>query len=52
MSMIFEYEEELLRADAPIKDFELVNYILAAALKADKIPAIDLGMVLTYLDTV
>jgi hypothetical protein len=38
--------------DQPIKDFDLVNYILANALKADKIDASDLGCVLSYLEVV
>ena len=36
----------------PVKDFDLVNYILAAALKADKILPDTLGLVIVYLEAV
>ena len=38
-----------MAGDAKLKDFDVVNYILAAALKADKISSDDLGLVLVYL---
>lgn len=49
ISMIYEQHEELAAGDAKLKDFDVVNYILAAALKADKISSDDLGLVLVYL---
>ena len=32
-----------------MKDFDVVNYVLAAALKADKLEPENLGLVMTYL---
>jgi hypothetical protein len=52
LSIIVDQEEEILQGEVPIKDFELVNYILANALKADVIRPDDLGLVLTYLEVV
>ena len=49
MSMIYEQHEELVAGNEQLKDFDVVNYILAAALKADKISPDDLGLVLVYL---
>jgi len=42
----FEYQTE------PIKDLDLVNYVLANALKGDLVPPDSLGLVMLYLDTV
>jgi hypothetical protein len=39
-----------MEADEPIKDFDLVNYVLANALKADKIVPEDLGLIIAYLE--
>ena len=50
ISIIYENIEYFKESGEIIKDFDLVNYVLAAALKADKIPAIDLGLVLVYLE--
>ena len=36
----------------PPKDLDLVNYVLANALKADKVPPDSLGLVMMYLDVV
>lgn len=47
--MIYEQSEEILAGDEKVKDFDIVNYVLAAALKADKISSDDLGLVLVYL---
>lgn len=47
--MIYEQSDEIINGDEKIKDFDVVNYILAAALKADKISPDDLGLVLCYL---
>ena len=49
LSMILEEFPDLTE---PIKDHEVVNHVLGHALKGDKIPAGDLGLVLTYLETV
>ena len=42
----------LIEAGGVIKDFDLVNYVLANALKADKIVPQDLGLVIAYLEQV
>jgi len=52
LSMICQDIDEIKGRGDEIKDFDLVNYILANALKADKIEAIDLGIVILYLETV
>ena len=50
--MIYENFEELMENEVEIKDLDLVNYILAAALKADKIKPEDLGLIIGYLELV
>lgn len=50
MAIIYMNFEQL--ADKPLKDFDFLNYILAASLKANKIPPEQLGLVVTYLDLV
>ena len=52
MGMIVASTESLIEKGDIIKDFDIVNYILANALKADKIKGSDLGLVLMYLDNV
>ena len=52
ISMIYNAHDELLESGEEIKDFDLVNYVLASALKADLIEPIDLGLVLSYLEVV
>jgi hypothetical protein len=52
ISLIYDQADSLADADSPIKDFDLVNYVLASALKADKIDAGDLGMIIAYLECV
>jgi hypothetical protein len=52
ISLIYDQSDTLADAGSPIKDFDLVNYVLAAALKADKIDAHDLGMIIAYLESV
>ena len=48
--MIYEQGyDEIVAENGKLKDFDIVNYVLAAALKADKIPSEDLGLVLVYL---
>lgn len=42
----------LAEANEEIKDFDLVNYVLASALKADKIDPSDLGLIISYLEVV
>lgn len=41
-----------METNTEIKDFDIVNYVLANALKADKIAPQDLGFVMHYLETV
>jgi len=36
----------------PIKDIDLVNYVLASALKIDQVPPKHLGLVMAYIDKV
>ena len=50
--MIYNAHDELMESGEEIKDFDLVNYVLASALKADLIEPIDLGLVLSYLEVV
>jgi len=50
--MICYEAEYLMEKGEVIKDFDIVNYVLANALKADKIEADDLGLVLHYLEVV
>ena len=52
MSWILWDSEEIMERGEEIKDFDVVNYILASALKADKISTSDLGLVITYLEVV
>lgn len=52
ISIIFEEAESIVEEGKTIKDFDLVNYVLANALKADKIDPSDLGLVLSYLSAV
>lgn len=52
MAMIYEESETLMARNERIKDFDIVNYVLASALKADKIAPQDLGLVLAYLEIV
>ena len=52
MAMIYEDSEALMARNERIKDFDVVNYVLASALKADKIAPHDLGLVLAYLEIV
>ena len=53
MAMIYEEKDHRIEVgEAEIKDHDLVNYVLANALKADKIPAEELGLVLAYLECV
>ena len=52
LSLILEEAGLPASSREPVKDFDLVNYILAAALKADKIPPENLGMVIVYLEAV
>ena len=47
--MAYEQYDEIRAGYIQIKDLDVVNYILAAALKADKIPHEDLGLIMTYL---
>lgn len=49
ISMIYEQHEEIRAGNENLKDFDIVNYVLAAALKADQISADNLGLVLVYL---
>lgn len=50
MAMIYSHLEFL--QDEPLRDFDLVNYVLAAALKSDKLEAQHLGLVMSYLDSI
>ena len=50
MAIICYQAEELKNQE--IKDFDVVNYVLASALKADKIQPQNLGLVLSYLGEV
>jgi hypothetical protein len=52
MAMIYVQHEELEQAGEMIKDLDIVNYVLANALKGDQIPPEELGLVLSYLDVV
>lgn len=52
ISIIYDKHDEIVEAGEAIKDFDLVNYVLASALKADKIEATDLGIVIAYLEVV
>ena len=52
ISFIYDQQEQLIEAGEVIKDFDLVNYVLASALKADKIEPHDLGLVIAYLEQV
>jgi hypothetical protein len=52
MGMICADAESLVQKGEMIKDFDIVNYILANALKADQIKGQDLGLVLMYLENV
>ena len=52
MAMIYVQHEELEEAGEMIKDLDIVNYVLANALKGDQIPPEELGLVLSYLDVV
>ena len=38
MAMIYYESEEIVEENRSIKDLDVVNYVLASALKADKIP--------------
>ena len=49
MSWILFDAENLMESGEEIKDFDIVNYVLASALKADKIEASNLGLVIMYL---
>lgn len=49
LSMVIQEFEFI---DEPIQDLDLVNYVLANALKIDKIPADSLGLVMMYLESV
>jgi hypothetical protein len=52
ISMIYENHQEMESKQQEIKDFDIVNYVLANALKSDQIDPQDLGIVLTYLEVV
>jgi len=52
MAIVCYESEYLMEKGQQIKDFDVVNYILANALKADKIEAGDLGLVMHYLEVV
>jgi hypothetical protein len=49
LSMVIQ---EFPHIEQPIKDLDLVNYVLANALKIDKVPADSLGLVMMYLERV
>lgn len=52
LAMIFADAEILMEKGEVIKDFDIVNYVLAKALKADQIKPEQIGVVLAYLDAV
>ena len=51
LSMVIFESEMLIERGEAIKDLDLVNYVLANALKADKIAPENLCVVLQYLIT-
>jgi hypothetical protein len=52
LAIIYRDYEFLIRQGRMIKDFDVVNYILACALKIDKIEPENLGLVIEYLNAV
>ena len=52
MGMIVADHQSIVDKGEIIKDFDIVNYILANALKSELITGPDLGLVLMYLDAV
>jgi hypothetical protein len=52
MAIIYRDYELLIHKGELIKDFDVVNYILACALKIDKIEPENLGLVFEYLNLV
>jgi hypothetical protein len=52
MGMVCADAELIAEKGEVIKDFDIVNYILANALKADQIRGSDFGLVLQYLEIV
>ena len=52
LAYIHNESDMILENGEGIKDFDLVNYVLAKALRADKIKTEDFGMVLAYLVSV
>lgn len=52
MAMVHLQAEELAARGQTIPGLDVVNYVLAAALKADQIAPSQLGLVLCYLETV
>jgi len=52
IAIIYRDYDLLIKQGRMIKDFDVVNYILACALKIDKIEPENLGLVIEYLNVV
>ena len=52
IAIIYRDYETLINQGKFIKDFDVVNYILACALKIDKIEPENLGIIIDYLSLV
>jgi hypothetical protein len=52
IAIIYRDYDILIKQGRMIKDFDVVNYILACALKSDKIEPENLGIVIEYLNLV
>lgn len=52
IALVFQNIEDIKSGEMIIRDLDLVNYVLANALKADIIKTGQLGLVVYYLDTV
>lgn len=52
MAIMYRDYEMLIKQGELIKDFDVVNYILACALKINKIEPQNLGLVFEYLNVV
>lgn len=52
MAQVFQDEDRIRSGEIVVNDFDVVNYILANALKGDLISHEQLGLVMFYLETV